>query len=120
MVLGIIILYRKRLFVRGKRKWFWISTSVFFGTYLFIVGGATYADLDAQWTLNKFDLNQDGFFNGDEITTEQNKAMMNSINDIGRNFSFITGLIFSGIIAMFVLIVGKITESIMKRIKTDS
>ena len=119
LILGIIFLKRKKLFANGKWKWFWISTVVFFGIYLLVVGGATYSDLNAQLTLNEFDLNKDGFFSGEEITPEQEKAMRKLTSDTGRNFSSITGFIFSGIIAFFVFIGGKLIEYInVKKIKT--
>jgi len=120
LILGIVFYNRKRLFKSGKWKWFWISLTVFFAIYLLIVGGATYSDISSELTLRKFDLNGDGFFNGDEITTEQKKAMRNVISDTGRNFSFITGLIFSGIIAFFVFVTGKITELIKKKKTTHN
>ncbi len=119
LILGAIILKRKKLFVNGRWKWFWISTTIFFGIYLFIVGEATYSDLYCQWTVNKFDLNQDGFFSGEEITPEQQKAMKNLINDIGRNFSFITGVFFSGIVSLFIFIGGKIVEYISLNTKNE-
>ncbi|MEH1009512.1 hypothetical protein VDP25_17370 [Winogradskyella sp. ECml5-4] len=115
LTLTILFIKRKRIFRIGKWKWFWISLTVFFTFYLFIVGGATYDDIYAQWNSNRFDLNQDGFFSGNEITSEQQEAMRNLISDTGRNFSFITGLIFSGIIAFFVFAIGKITELIKKK-----
>ncbi|WP_191858941.1 hypothetical protein [Hanstruepera ponticola] len=119
LILGIIFLKRKKLFASGKWKCFWISTAVFFGIYLLVVGGATYSDLNAQFTLNEFDLNKDGFFSGEEITSEQKEAMRKLTSDTGRNFSFITGFIFSGIIALFVFIGGKLIEYInVKKIKT--
>ncbi|MGG8497554.1 hypothetical protein ACQY1Q_14170 [Tenacibaculum sp. TC6] len=119
LILGVIFLNRKKLFLNVKWKWFWISTSIFFGIYLLIVGGATYSDISSELALQKFDLNKDGLFNGDEITPEQKEAMRNVISDTGRNFSFITGLIFSGIITFFVFIGGKLIEYInVKRIKT--
>jgi len=111
LILGIIFLKRKRIFGNGKLKWFWISLTVFFLSYLLIVGGATYSDIYTQWYLNKFDLNKDGMFSGNEITTEQQEAMRNLTSDTGRNFSFITGIIISGIIALFVFGIGKITKS---------
>lgn len=95
LILGLIFFKRKRLFKIGKWKWFWISLTIFFVFYLFIVAGSTYSDIYAQWNLNKFDLNKDGFFSGDEITTEQKAAMRNLISDTGRNFSFITGQVGS-------------------------
>ncbi|WP_179320737.1 hypothetical protein [Winogradskyella helgolandensis] len=115
LILTIFFIKRKRIFRIGKWKWFWISLTVFFAFYVFIVGGATYDDIYAQWNSNRFDLNQDGFFSGNEITSEQQEAMRNLISDTGRNFSFITGLIFSGIIAFFVFTFGKISELIKKK-----
>ena len=119
LILGIIILKRRKLFANGKWKWFWIGTTVFFGIYLLIVGGATYSDISSELALQKFDLNGDGFFSGEEVTPEQKEAMRKVISDTGRNFSFITGIIFSGIIAFFVFIGGILIEYInVKRIKT--
>ena len=71
LVLGITILKRGKLFVNGKRKWLWIGITVFFVIYLPIVGGATYFDISSKFVLQKFDLNEDGFFSGKEITPEQ-------------------------------------------------
>lgn len=115
LILGILFFKRKRIYGNGKRQWFWISLTVFFLFYLFIVAGATYSDIYAQWNLNKFDLNKDGFFGGNEITTEQNEAMRNLTSDTGRNFAFITGIIISGILALSVYIGGTITESIKNK-----
>ncbi len=112
IALGIIFINRKRLFVKGKWKWFWISITLFVGIYLLIVGGATYVDISSKLALQEFDLNRDGFFSGNEITPEQKTAMQKVIADTGRNFSVITGLFFSGIITFFVFIGGKILERI--------
>jgi len=101
MILGIVFYKRQELFRNKKRKWLWVSLILFFLFYLLIVGGASYADIYAQWNLNRFDLNSDGLFSGNEITTEQQAAMKNFIGDTGRNFAFITGLIFSGILVFF-------------------
>tara|TARA_B110000238_G_C15822418_1_gene309129 strand:+ start:78 stop:506 length:429 start_codon:yes stop_codon:yes gene_type:complete len=110
LILGTIILKRKKLFANRKWKWFWISTIIFFGIYLLIVGGATYVEISSELALRKFDLNGDGMFNGAEITPELKVAQNKVISDTGRNFSFITGLIFSGIITFFVFIIRKVTE----------
>jgi len=115
LVLGIIFYKRKRIFNSGKWKLFWISLTVFFAIYLLIVGGATYSDISSELALQKFDLNGDGMFNGTEITPELKVALNKVSSDTGRNFSFITGLIFSGIIAFFVFGFGKIIEYIKKR-----
>lgn len=115
LILGIIVLKRKKLFTQGKWKWLWISITVFWGVYFLIVGGATYSDISSELTLQKFDLNGDGFFNGEEITSEQKEAMSKVISDTGRNFLFITGLIFSGTIAIFVFLIGKIIEYLNRK-----
>lgn len=116
LILGTIIIKRKKLFANRKWKSFWISTIIFFGIYLLIVGGATYADISSEMALQKFDMNGDGMFNGAEITPELKVALNKVSSDTGRNFSFITGLIFSGIITFFVFIIGKVTE----RMKTEN
>ena len=120
LILGIIILKRKKLFANGKWKWFWISTTIFFAIYILIVGGATYSDISLELALRKFDLNGDGMFNGAEITPELKTAMNKSISDTGRNFSFITGLFFSGIISFLVFIIGKTIEYIKKKKTTHN
>ncbi|WP_440881687.1 hypothetical protein [Tenacibaculum sp. C7A-26P2] len=120
LVLGITILKRGKLFVNGKRKWLWIGITVFFVIYLLIVGGATYFDISSKFILQKFDLNEDGFFSGKEITPEQKEAIRKVISDAGRNCSFIIGIIFSSVIAFFVFIGGKLIEyRNVKRIKTS-
>ncbi|MDO6814009.1 hypothetical protein [Tenacibaculum soleae] len=116
LILGTIILKRKKLFANRKWKSFWISTIIFFGIYLLIVGGATYADISSEMALRKFDLNGDGMFNGAEITPELKVALNKVSSDTGRNFSFITRLIFSGIITFFIFLIGKATE----RMKTEN
>ncbi len=114
IVLVILFIKKNKIFKNDKMRWFWISTAAFFILYFLIVTCATYSDISSELILQKFDLNGDGFFSGNEITSEQKKAMNNLINDTGRNFSFITGFIFSGIIALFVFIFGN-TFSYIKR-----
>jgi len=101
-----ILVYRKRLFTSNKL--FWISFTVFLVIYLLIVGGATYDDIYYQWDLNRYDLNKDGMFGGNELTDEQNEAMRKLTSDTGRNFSFVTGFVFSLIISTAVYISGRV------------
>jgi hypothetical protein len=119
-VIALLLYHRKRLFKSGKHKWLWISLTVFFTLYLLIVGRSLYLDIYYELALQKFDLNGDGFFNGNEITTELKEALKRLSSDTGRNFSFITGLIFSGIISFFVFVIGKLIEKIKNRKKTHS
>ena len=48
-------------------------------------------DIRLEQRLNSFDLDGDGFFGCAEITPEQQKAMSDWINDMGRNFAPFTG-----------------------------
>lgn len=102
--LGILFFYRKKFF--QKNKVFWISVTVFFVLYLLIVASATYDDIYYQCNLNRYDLNKDGIFSGQDITKEQEAAMQRLTNDVGRNFSFIIGFIFALIISSIVYIIG--------------
>lgn len=86
---------------------FWISVTVFLVLYLFLVGTATYDDIYYQWDLNRYDLDKDGFFGGKEITQEQIAAQFRLTNDVGRNFSFVTGLIISALISILFFLVGQ-------------
>lgn len=115
LVLGILFFKRKSLFKTRKWKWFWISLTIFLLFYLLIVGGATYGSISSKLTYLEFDLNGDGNFSDNEITPEQIRVENNLISDTGRNLSVITGLFFSGILAFFVFIIGKITEYIKKK-----
>lgn len=113
MALLLIFIFRKRLF--SKNKIFWTSLTVFLVLYLFIVGGVTYYDIYHQWDLNRYDLDKDGMFGGKEITAKQKEAMRNLTNDTGRNLSFISGFIFSFIIAAVVYILGMLIVKLKRR-----
>ena len=95
-IVGLIMILakRKKIFRKNKRRLLWISLTVFLLAYLSVVGSALYDDIYAQWNLNSYDLNKDGFFSGNEINEKQSQAMAKLTNDIGRNLSFITGIIF--------------------------
>ena len=77
-----------------------IFTSILF--YVLIVSYTLYLKYKYQTELDKFDLNNDGFFNGNEINNEQKKAMRNVISDTGRNFAPITAILYS-IVHYFIL-----------------
>ena len=106
--LGAIFYFRKRLF--AKNKWLWTSVTVFFIVYLLIVGSAAYDDIYYQWDLNRYDLDKDGMFGKEEMTKEQEAAMQRLTSDTGRNFSFITGLIFATFISTIIFIMGKLMQ----------
>lgn len=59
--------------------------------------------------LERFDLNGNGVFNGDEITPEQQQAMKKVTNDTGRALAPFTGAIVSliynlGVFGMWVMV----------------
>lgn len=119
LILALIFYNRKRLFQGEKQKWLFISVTVFFSLYLLIIGGSVCLQFSFELTLKQFDLNGDGFFSGDEITSDQQVAMKYVISDNARNLSFITGFIFSGIISLFVYAIGRTIEYITgKKIRT--
>jgi len=69
-----------------------------------------------QWKLNQFDLNNDGFFNKTELTKEQKEASFKLTNDVGRNFSFISGLFVSGLFSLTIYISGLFIKKLKKRV----
>ncbi len=107
-ILGLIIIlsYRNKLFTRNKILW--LSITAFFLLYLLIVGGASYYDIYYQYEANRLGINQDGLFSINEQTEELNEVLKNLNNDVGRNFSFITGFIFAFIISLVVYIFGRL------------
>ncbi|EPR73144.1 hypothetical protein ADIWIN_1925 [Winogradskyella psychrotolerans RS-3] len=119
LILGFIGYNKKRLFGASKWKWFWISLTTFLFLYVVLIGSAIYSGVSAELALQKFDLNKDGFFSGDEISLEQRAAMKKVTSDTGRNFIVITGLLFSGMIAVVVFVVGKTAEYLKNRKRTN-
>ena len=115
LLLGILFSKRKQLFESGKWKWFWISLTIFFLLYVFILAGAIYSIIHNQLIVNSFDLNKDGFLSGNEITFESKEAVKNLTRDTAINFSFFSGLFFSGIFAVFVFIIGQTTKYIKSK-----
>ena len=81
---------------KHKRK---LLINLFLGTYIVIIAYIIFYDIYLQYYLNSFDIDKNGFFNGDEITIKQKKAMQKLSSDTERNFSFITGLFYSAILS---------------------
>jgi len=116
LILFLLILVRlKKIFISSRNKTIWVSILLFLLIYTFIVGNAMFDDIYCQWDLNKYDLNMDGVFSENEINTEQHAAYERFINDLGRNFSVFSGLLFSGIISLFIFIVGSGIEKYWKQ-----
>ena len=97
--LTVILVLRRKIKEKTGSALF-TSVIAFITIYLIIVGGALYLDIYYQWDLNRYDLDKDGFFGApNETTPEQELAMQRLTDDLARNLSFITGLIFSGIVS---------------------
>ena len=115
----LYIVLNRNSFINKTSKIFVITLIFFVAFYLFIVGSSLYFDIYYQWKLNAFDLNNDGFFSGNEISSEQQSAMNNLINDTPRNFSFIVGIIYSFILSIilfvFLMILKKIRKLVLKK-----
>lgn len=118
LVLQIIfILYLNKLRLVGKFKLtinkIAILSSLLF--YIILVSAAIFLKYKYQNELDAFDVNKDGFFNGNEISVEQQEAMKNVISDTGRNFAPITGILISIvyylILLPIVLIINKINST---------
>lgn len=92
----------------------WTSIVVFLVLYLLIVGTATFDDIYYQWDLNRYDLDKDGMFSGNELTDEQHEAMGKLIRDTGRNFSFTTGFVFALTISTVVYISGWVISKLKR------
>lgn len=72
-------------------------------------------DMKYDKELQKFDLNNDGFFTKNEINPEQQIAQKKVVNDTGRNLAPILLIPFSLIIGMFFYFGLKITERIIDK-----
>ncbi|MBX9807252.1 MAG: hypothetical protein K2X95_05605 [Flavobacteriaceae bacterium] len=105
IIIILTLLYLNRKYLNKKITTNQIAMISAFLFYLSIIVTVIATNYILKNELNSFDLNGDGFFNGKEITTEQQTAMHNVISDTGRNFAPIIGIIYSLIYYLFLLIV---------------
>lgn len=111
IIIGVLLFFKKKLL--AHRKWLFISSIIFLCIYFIVVGTAVYQDINLKLALQKFDLNGDGFFNGNEITPQQSEAMQKVVSDTGRTFSVISGLLFAGTITIMISL-GRVIINIFK------
>lgn len=111
----IVIIYKKKKIIAKSNMNLFIAILAFLSLYLCIVGNSLFYNIYYQWNLNKYDLNKDGMFVGNEINENQKIALQKLASDTGRNFSFIIGLIFSFIISFFLYIMLSIRTKLEKR-----
>lgn len=89
-------------------------------TYIIIVASASYLNFKYQSELDDFDLNNDGLFSGNEVNEEQQKAMQKVISDTGRNFAPFTGILFSVIYYIILLLTLSLINKISKNYAIDN
>ncbi|MBQ4915867.1 hypothetical protein J8L85_15535 [Maribacter sp. MMG018] len=115
LIIGLLIIFKKRFWTKTYCKSLWFSACVFFGLYSIIVGYAAYEDIWLHLELEKYDLNNNLFFDGEECTNEHCTELMKKlVNDTGRNLSVFTGGIKALVIAIPILLVGVATERLTK------
>ena len=68
-----------------------LLTINFFSVWISIILIVYLEDVYLTQKLNSFDLDDDGFFGGSEITSEQERYMFLATNDLGRNLAPVTG-----------------------------
>lgn len=85
----------------------------FIAIYLTILVYVQVIDEQLRAELYSFDLNQNGYFEKEEITPEQEQAMLKYISDTGRNFAPITGLFC----ALFICAISYTLNEIISAIK---
>lgn len=78
-------------------QWFKFSIASVVVCYFCVLFSVWSIDWHYKYELDKFDLDGDGTFSGEELTPEMDKAMKNLTNDTGRTFAPITGAIISPI-----------------------
>ena len=92
-----IVFYMLTAFVKVKKRLKGNIRNVLLGVlqalvlYISILVIVKIIDIRLEQRLNSFDLDGDGMFGGAEITPEQEAAMFDYINDLGRNLAPFTG-----------------------------
>lgn len=111
-IISLILMGRKWLFHRNKILW--QGVLLFFTIYLLIVGGAYLMDLNLAYKASQME-DVDGMIDYQSLTLEQKKDWDSYINDTGRNFSFIVGLIFSGAITIFFFLAASLDKYLRRK-----
>ena len=114
LIFGGLFLLKLEL---SKTKWLtciFISSVICYFCVLFSVWSI---DWHYKYELDKFDLDGDGIFSGEELTPEMDKAMKRLTNDTGRTFAPITGAIISPIYNVFWFSIFALLTFIRYRIK---
>ncbi|MEM9079411.1 MAG: hypothetical protein AAGC74_01825 [Verrucomicrobiota bacterium] len=106
------------LIASGKREiWIWGGSCIAatLACYLLLVSLVWVTEVGLKRNLEKFDLDGDGAFSGEEITPEMEKAMEAVTQDTGRTFAPITGLVICPVYSGFWHFVGGVSFLVFLR-----
>lgn len=114
--LGVIFSRRQKLLLgQIDHRWSWRCLTAFLLIYLVILIFVIYQDISLDLNLKSFDVDENGTFTNDEITPKQQEAMRKVSLDTGRNFAYLTGLLYSAIIVWPVFVFGILTKRLSSR-----
>ena len=101
------------------RKRFLIAIITFCSLYSLTTGYSAYESIVIPIKINRFDLNNDGMISDQEETKELETLRWKLISDTARNFSFITGFIFSFIFAVTIYLILTLNAFILGKLKLN-
>lgn len=102
-ILSLLIFCRRRLISMIGYSW-WIHIVGFLAIYILIVWIVLCEELLLTSRLERLDVNQDGFYNGLELTDEYYETLKKMTKDTARKFSIYTGIIYSAMITTLLFI----------------
>ncbi len=108
---------------RKKHGSWWLLSAMLSSVvcYILLLSAVALTDLHLENELDKYDLNGDGSFSGDELTLEMEAAIDDFTSDTGRTFAPITGLftcpLYSGFWHMLFGILYFVSSCILRRLK---
>jgi hypothetical protein len=88
-------------------KPFRFAVLITFLSYIILNAIVVYNGVRYENELSKFDLNQDGFFTNEEVSAEQNKALLKVSNDTARTLAPVTLIPLSIIPGFFAFLITK-------------
>lgn len=110
------LVYANRKYFNRKLTSNHIALISAFLFYLSIIITALATNYILKNELNSFDLNGDGFFTNEEITSDQQIAMRRVISDTGRNLAPIIGIVYSLIYYVVLFFFFWITKTIFQKL----
>jgi len=105
-IISLTLILVSLVFRKKMSSLMFFSIFSFLLIYFSIVTLALTTDIYYQQELIALDLNKDGVFSENERTEEQKKLNQKLISDVGRNFSFISGLFVAGFLSTIFFISG--------------